>query len=299
MPAPTPYRGRLAPTPTGYLHLGHARTFHTAWKRARQAQGKLIVRIEDLDPRRCRAEFAEAAVADLRWLGLDWDASPELGGPHAPYIQSQRRAIYAAAWEQLRAGGWIYPCWRSRKDLREAPTAPHEHDATAEALYLSKWRPEPGLEKEFEAPGIARVPEEGIPNWRFRVPAGTPVRFEDGRCGAQTLTAGEDFGDFVIWNREDVPAYELAVVVDDAAMAISEVVRGEDLLKSTARQLLVYEALGLEPPLWWHTPLLRDGDGQRLAKRHASLSLRELRARGEDPQKLLEASDAELQALMS
>lgn len=272
-----PYRGRLAPTPTGYLHTGHARTFHIAWQRARQANGTLILRNEDLDPQRCKATFAEAMIEDLRWLGLDWDEGPDIGGPHTPYIQSQATLLYSEAWATLKNTGHLYPCTRSRKDVREATQAPHEDD-DAEPIYPSEWRPPPGTGQEASTP-------EGV-NWRFRVPEGRVVCFEDGRCGPQTFVAGKDFGDFVVWRRDGVPAYELAVVIDDARMGITEVVRGEDLLRSTARQLLLYEALGLVPPAFYHCPLVRDTYGQRLAKRHDALSLRTLRQQGHSPQKI-------------
>lgn len=270
------YRGRLAPTPTGLLHAGHARTFHTAWKRAREHAGKLVMRNEDLDPERCKAVYAEAMLEDLRWLGLDWDEGPDIGGEHAPYCQSQARSFYLAAWEKLRDAERIYPCTRSRKDIREAVTAPH---ADAEAIYPIEWRPEPGTGRDAVTP-------VGV-NWRFRVPQGRAVRFVDDRCGEQCFVAGEDFGDFLLWRRDDVPAYELAVVVDDARMGITEVVRGEDLLLSTARQLLVYEALGLCPPTFYHCALVCDEAGKRLAKRYDALSLRALREQGKTPEILL------------
>ncbi|MGF1447917.1 MAG: tRNA glutamyl-Q(34) synthetase GluQRS [Opitutales bacterium] len=293
MSTPVAYRGRVAPTPTGYLHLGHARTFHTVWRRARAHTGALVLRIEDLDPQRCKPEYAAAAVEDLRWLGLDWEEGPEpVSGPHAPYVQSQRKHDYETAWRQLRDGGHIYPCWRSRKDLREAPLAPHEEDEPTEALYPNEWRPAPGLEKAFSIPGQARKHDAHPPSWRFRVPDGRSLTFIDQRLGEQSFVAGRDFGDFVLWNRDDIPAYELAVVVDDAAMAITEVVRGEDLLKSTARQLLLYEALGLSPPRWYHCPLVRDAEGRRLAKRTDALSLHALRAQGVAPEQLWEAGSS-------
>jgi glutamyl-tRNA synthetase len=189
---------------------------------------------------------------------------------------------YRVAWEQLKAGGWIYPCSRSRKDLQHAPTASHAGDDAAEALYPSAWRPPREAASAFSRPG------EGDVNWRFAVPEGESIRFHDGRLGPQEFTAGVDFGDFVIWRRDDVPAYELAVVVDDAAMEISEVVRGEDLLKSTARQLLLYRALGLQPPGFFHAPLVKDPKtGERLAKRQAALSLRAKREAGALPGEIL------------
>jgi glutamyl-tRNA synthetase len=278
-PAAGGYRGRLAPTPTGFLHLGHAATFLLAQQRARDAGGALILRIEDLDAPRCKPEFADAAMEDLRWLGLRWDEGPDVGGVHAPYRQSLRRERFLAAWAQLLANGFIYPCARSRKDVEAAARAPHEEDA--EPLYPPEWRPPAGT-------GAGTPSPAGV-NWRFRVPDGEHVSFHDARRGAQVFTAGADFGDFVVWRRDDVPAYELAVVADDHAMRVTEVVRGEDLLKSTARQLLLYRALGWTPPAWCHAPLLRDAAGRRLAKRDNALSLRTLRRRGVSPEEICAA----------
>lgn len=275
------YRGRLAPSPTGLLHLGHARTFWTAYERARKQDGVLILRDEDLDTQRARADYAVAMLEDLRWLGIEWREGPDIdslpgGGPVAPYRQSERGEFYRAAWEQLRTGGWIYPCRCSRRELATAVSAPHEDgvadDADDELLYPGTCRPADGSVAEQREP-------KGV-NWRFRVPEMEAIDFEDSGMGAQHYTAGRDFGDFVVWRRDDVPAYQLACVVDDAAMRITEVVRGADLLKSTARQLLLYRALGLTPPNWHHCPLVRDARGQRLAKRSDTLSLRALRERG-------------------
>lgn len=260
------YRGRLAPSPTGSLHLGHARTFLIAAERARS--GALILRNEDLDPDRCRAEFVSRMFEDLRWLGIQWTEGPDCGGPFAPYSQSDRRDLYLQAWRQLRDGGFIYPCTCSRKDLALAASAPNDDD---EPIYPGNCRARTDA-SEFDHPA-------GV-NWRFRVPDGEVIEFEDLNLGPQRYTAASDFGDFVIWRRDDVPAYQLAVVVDDAAMKISEVVRGEDLLKSTARQLLIYRAMGLKPPQFYHCDLVRDDSGTRLAKRHDALSLRRLRESG-------------------
>jgi glutamyl-tRNA synthetase len=278
------YRGRLAPTPTGRLHLGHARTFWLAQARARAAgpEARLVLRMEDLDAARCRAEFAAGAMDDLRWLGLQWDEGPDVGGPHAPYVQSQRREVYEDAWRRLRDGGFIYPCTRSRADVQRAAQAPHTEEEDAEPLYPLEWRPAPGAGREIASPGAAQA------NWRFRVPESEEVRFVDALGGPQAYVAGQDFGDFLVWRRDDVPAYELAVVADDHAMAITEVVRGADLLRSTARQILIYRALGWTPPGWCHAPLMLDENGKRLAKRNDALSLAALRAGGVDPKKLVE-----------
>lgn len=267
------YRGRIAPTPTGFLHLGHFATFWTAQQRARRAGGRLVFRHEDIDPQRCRPEFAEAAIEDLRWAGLRWDEGPGLDGLFAPYDQSRRMAHYRASLEILQRSGMVFACRCSRRDLAEAASAPHE-DA-GEPLY-------PGTCRDLQIdPATESV------CWRFRVSKGESVTFVDGRLGSQSFTAGKDFGDFVVWRRDDAPAYELAVVVDDAAMEITEVVRGEDLLLSTARQLLLYRALKLRAPEFYHCPLVCDENGRRLAKRTAGLSLRELRTRGVTPEALL------------
>lgn len=266
------YRGRLAPTPTGYLHLGHAATFWTAFERAREARGTLVYRTENLDPRRCKPEFADAAMEDLRWLGISWD--------EGPVEQSKRREFYLAAWRRLKEAGFLYPCARSRKDVAEAALAPHEE----ESIFPVEWRTSADEAENFSAPG-------GV-NWRFRVPEGEVLSFVDGALGEVVRTGQRDFGDFLVWNREDVPAYELAVVVDDIAMGITEVVRGEDLLTSTARQLLLYRALGAEPPRFFHCPLVRNAEGRRLAKRDAAMSLRALREAGWTPEEVLRATSS-------
>ncbi|HEV2765869.1 MAG TPA: tRNA glutamyl-Q(34) synthetase GluQRS, partial [Pyrinomonadaceae bacterium] len=274
------YRGRLAPSPTGLLHLGHARTFWAAYERARQAGGALVLRNEDLDPQRSRPAFAAAMLEDLRWLGIDWQEGPDVGGPFAPYSQSERRAVYLEAWERLRAGGFIYPCRCSRKDLARAATAPHEANVSDEPLYPGTCRSPLGA-----SPSEAREPR-GV-NWRFRVPDGETISFNDARQGAQAFDAGRDFGDFLVWRRDDVPAYQLAVVADDASMHVNEVVRGADLLISTARQILLQRALDYATPAYFHCDLLTDERGVRLSKRHDSLSLRALRESGVSPEQLL------------
>ncbi len=278
------YRGRLAPSPTGFLHLGHARTFWTAYERARDAGGILAFRDEDLDLQRTRPQYVSAILDDLRWFGIEWQEGPGLdgvpgGGPFAPYRQSERYALYRAAWERLLADGWIYPCTCSRRELAAAASAPHE-DEDDEPLYPGNCRPETGGPR---ARAVTDAREPAGVNWRFRVPDGETIRFGDSGAGSRSYIAGHDFGDFVVWRRDDVPAYQLACVVDDAAMQITEVVRGADLLKSTARQILLYRALGLTLPRWHHCPLLRDAAGQRLAKRTDALSLRVLRDRGMTP----------------
>ena len=263
------YRGRLAPSPTGLLHMGHARTFWTAAERVAQHGGTLILRNEDLDPQRSRPEFASAMIHDLRWLGLLWNEGPDCGGPHAPYAQSERRSFYLGSWRKLRDSGVLYPCTCSRKDLAQAASAPN--DTGDEALYPRTCRGRTDA-SAFQHPA-------GV-NWRFRVPDGERLCFDDLRLGHQAFMAGRDFGDFIIWRRDDVPAYQLAVVVDDAEMEITEVVRGADLLKSAALQILIYRTLGIEPPQFYHCDLVRDESGVRLAKRHDALSVRRLRESG-------------------
>jgi glutamyl/glutaminyl-tRNA synthetase len=267
------YRGRLAPSPTGYLHLGHARTFWMAQQRAKENGGTLILRNEDLDSTRFKMEFVPAMIEDLRWFGFEWQEGPDCGGPFAPYNQSERMNFYRAALEKLRAGGFIYPCTCSRKDIRSAASAPHAEDD--EMIY-------PGTCRQNRKSEIVNRKF----SWRFRVSDGETISFVDGNCGAQRFVAGKDFGDFVVWRGDGVPAYQLACVADDAAMQITEAVRGADLLVSTARQILLYRALGLTPPAFFHCPLWCDEAGERLAKRHDALSLRTLRARGETPESL-------------
>lgn len=297
------YRGRLAPSPTGHLHLGHARTFWTACKRARSARGVLVLRNEDLDTARARTGFAADMIEDLRWFGFDWEEGPDTGGPFGPYNQSERRAHYLAAFGKLRAAGAIYPCTCSRRDVQESAGAPHE-PAPGEAwtpdepIYPGTCRPENCSHSSSLAPPTHSSHSLSTPhspaqragvagaNWRFWVPDGETLVFEDGCHGIQRATAGEHFGDFIVWRKDDMPAYQLACVVDDAAMRISEVVRGADLLLSTFRQLLLYRALGLTPPAFYHCPLLTDETGARLAKRHDALGLRALRAQGRTPQEL-------------
>jgi glutamyl-tRNA synthetase len=272
-----PYRGRLAPSPTGLLHLGHACTFWTAYQRSLAHGGTLVFRNEDLDPQRSKTKFAEAMIEDLRWLGIRWQEGPDVGGPFVPYEQSGRRESYLAAWRKLRDGGFIYPCSCSRKDLANAAAAPNEGDD--DPRYPGRCREKIGEAPRYEVPA-------GV-NWRFRVPDGEEITFDDLHLGPQRFVAGKDFGDFVVWRRDDVPAYQLAVVADDAAMHITEIVRGADLLKSTARQLLLVRALGLPVPAYYHCDLVRDEAGLRLAKRHDALSLNKLREQGCSPQQVL------------
>jgi glutamyl-tRNA synthetase len=270
---PVPYRGRLAPSPTGHLHLGHARTFWTARERAKANNGALVLRNEDLDSTRYKMEFVEAMIEDLKWFGFEWQEGPDVGGAFGPYNQSERMSFYRDALDKLEDAGFIYPCTCSRKDIANAASAPHATDD--EVIY----------------PGTCRANERSeIGNrkfaWRFRVPDGGNLSFADGNFGPQYFVAGKDFGDFVVWRQDDVPAYQLACVVDDAAMKITEVVRGADLLISTARQILLHRALGYFAPAFYHCPLMNDSQGVRLAKRHDVLSLRSLRVAGALPENL-------------
>jgi len=276
-PDPPTYRGRLAPSPTGLLHLGHACTFWTAYQRALERHGTLVFRNEDLDPQRSKDTYTSAMLEDLRWLGVRWQEGPDIGGPFAPYQQSLRRDFYLDAWRKLRDSGAIYPCTCSRKDIALSATAPNDGDD--EPMYPGRCRDKVHEAANYETP-------VGV-NWRFCVPDGEAIGFADLHQGPQAYVAGTDFGDFVIWRRDDVPAYQLAVIVDDAAMQITEVVRGADLLKSTARQLLLLRALGLPVPAYFHCDLVRDETGTRLAKRHDALSLRTLREQGHSPEQVL------------
>ena len=266
--------GRLAPSPTGLLHLGHARTFWIAHQRARAARGQLLLRDEDLDPQRSRPEFSIAMKEDLRWLGITWDAELR---------QSERLPLYRAAMQQLLTAGLAYPCTCSRKDLAQSIHAPHE-DTDDEPVYNGRCRN--GHDRTAE-PHITLTPQT---NYRFLIPSNDPVTFTDLNAGPQTFTPGTDFGDFLLWRRalspdqpDGLPSYQLACVVDDALTAITEVVRGRDLLKSTARQILLQRALGYATPAYFHTDLMRDDTDVRLAKRHDALALRTLRMQGLTP----------------
>ena len=267
------YLGRLAPSPTGYLHLGHARTFWIAQQRARAAGGQLLFRNDDLDTARLRPDFVAAMIEDLSWLGLTW-AEPLIA-------QSTRLHRYRAALTHLHQAGLIFPCYHSRRELAEASvSAPHEGPTTDEPIYPTTFRPAPGVPlPPLDANGWAS-------NWRFRVPDGAVQSFVDGHFGPQEATAGFDFGDFLVWRKDGAPSYQLACAVDDAELGITEVVRGADLIRSTFRQLLLIRALGHSEPAYYHCPLVVDDHGERLAKRHAALALRTLRGQGVTPVEL-------------
>jgi glutamyl/glutaminyl-tRNA synthetase len=250
-----------------------------AAERARTARGKVILRNDDLDAVRFRLDFVGAMLEDLRWLGLVWSEGPDIGGAYGPYNQSQRRMHYRAAIEKLHAARLIFPCTHSRRDVLDAIGAPHEGSDD-----------EPVYPREFRPPSGSPLPPLGdniSVNWRFRVPDDEEIVFHDARFGKQSAVAGRDFGDFLVWRKDDVPSYQLACAVDDAEMKISEVVRGADLIKSTFRQSLIHRALGYTEPIFYHCPLMTDDQGKRLAKRHDVLSLRTLRAQGVSPDQIL------------
>ncbi|HEX2093301.1 MAG TPA: tRNA glutamyl-Q(34) synthetase GluQRS, partial [Longimicrobiaceae bacterium] len=254
-------RGRFAPSPTGRLHLGNARTALLAWLHARSAGGRFVLRVEDLDRGRVRPGYAEAQLADLRWLGVDWDEGPDVGGPFAPYLQSEREALYRETLGRLEERGLLYRCRCSRREIAAAASAPHG-PADEGPRYPGTCRARPAGERD----GPAAL--------RFPVSPGE-VGFRDLLQGPVAFDPEAETGDFVVRRRDGVAAYQLAVVVDDAAMGITHVVRGADLLPSTARQLLLYRALELLPPEFLHVPLLLGPDGERLAKRHGAVSLGE------------------------
>ena len=265
--------GRFAPSPTGDLHLGSALAALGAWASARGAGGRFVYRVEDLDGPRAVPEAAERQIEDARWLGLDWDEGPDVGGPHGPYRQSERGDRYEDALARLAEAGRAFPCRVSRKDLMEVATAPHGH--TGLPPYPASLRP-----ARLGAGWYAEATDCAV---RFRVEPGT-VAFEDRVVGHVEEDVSRAVGDFVLKRRAGVYAYQLAVVVDDLAMGVTEVVRGLDLLESTARQVLLGRALGGTPPSYAHLPLLVTADGQKLSKRDGPLSIRSLREAGVAPE---------------
>jgi glutamyl-tRNA synthetase len=286
MPDLNVYRGRLAPSPTGLLHLGHARTFWTAYERCLNHHGTLVLRNEDLDVGRVKQEYSTAQLEDLAWFGIAWTEGPDKGGPHSPYNQSQRIKLYEAALEKLKSDGHVYPCSCTRKDIASAISAPHQ--GIDEPIYPGTCRHKT-LANCFEDCQISGRGSQGSRSisWRFRVPMGREITFIDGKQGPQSFACGKDLGDFVVWRGVDnMPSYQLSCVVDDAAMEITEVVRGADLLASTARQILLYEALDLKSPSFYHTELVLDDSGVRLAKRTDALSLRSIRDKGIKPESI-------------
>lgn len=307
---PRPVRGRLAPSPTGHIHLGNAAAFLMAWLCARAAKGQVVLRMEDIDPDRSRPEFAADMVRDLLWLGLDWDEGPEFpevpdllpdtrkvpsppspptrstptaptrlhlparGGPHGPYSQSERLALYEDALARLERAGHVYPCFCTRKELRSLASAPHAGECGP--AY-------PGICRDLGPDDRARRLAEGRrPAMRVRCDD-TEIVFTDRLAGPQRMSLADCGGDFAVRRSDGVFAYQLAVVVDDIAMGITQVVRGDDILSSTPRQLWLYHLLGAPTPEYVHVPLLLDHEGERLAKRHGSLAVAALREAGVSP----------------
>ncbi|HEY0736013.1 MAG TPA: tRNA glutamyl-Q(34) synthetase GluQRS [Herpetosiphonaceae bacterium] len=275
-----PTRGRFAPSPTGAMHLGNVWTALLAWLQVRQQGGAYVLRIEDLDPDRSRPHWTAQLLDDLRWLGLDWDEGPDIGGPHAPYEQDRRRERYAEALERLAAQDLIYACFCTRAEVRAAASAPHGAEQR-EHCPNNCWMLS-ATERQARAAAGRRS------CLRIRMPDDiTPIRFEDLCLGAISENLAQAAGDFVIRRADGVHAYQLAVVVDDGDMAISHVIRGADLLDSTARQIWLHRVLGYTPPAFGHVPLLIDPDGNRLSKRQASLAVAALRTAGKRPAEII------------
>ncbi|MFM8980806.1 MAG: tRNA glutamyl-Q(34) synthetase GluQRS [Planctomycetia bacterium] len=264
-------RSRLAPSPTGHLHVGNARTFLLTWLHVRAAGGSLLLRIDDLDTPRVRQEAIAGLLEDLRWLGLAWDE------PEAVLRQSQRAGLYAAAAERLRAQGLAYPCTCTRKEVEEAASAPHGAEGPRyPGTCRGRWSTLAEAEAATGKPACLRL-----------VVAAGAERFTDLLYGPQAVDVAAETGDFVIHRNSGVAAYQLATVVDDAASGADLVLRASDLLPSTARQRLLQRALGLPLPATLHLPLVLGEDGRRLAKRHGDTALATLRAQGWTPEELL------------
>lgn len=266
-------RGRFAPSPTGEIHLGNVWTALLAWLQVRSAGGTMVLRIEDLDPDRSRPAYADKLMADMKWLGLDWDEGPDVGGRYGPYSQNERRALYQVALDRLAAAGLVYPCYCTRAEL--AASAPHAGDR--EGLY-------PGTCRHSPVPADRRAARR--PALRLAVPDGE-IAFTDLHAGYVCQALAREVGDFVVRRSDGVHAYQLAVVIDDAAMEITHVLRGHDLLGSTPRQLLLYRLLGCQAPVFTHVPLLVDAEGYRLSKRQQALSVAALRAHGITPETII------------
>lgn len=273
-------RGRYAPSPTGLIHVGNARTALVAWLSVRSRGGAFVWRLEDLDPPRVVPGMAEAAMEDLRWLGLNWDEGPDVGGPHEPYVQSLRSALYEEAIDRLAEAGRLFPCRRSRKDLQTLASAPHGPEGSAP--YPIAFRPDRLDPDWLDRLRASEKPDAAL---RFLV-HDRLVEWTDRIHGPQTERVDRTVGDFVLKRRDGLWAYQLAVVVDDLQMEIDEVVRGADLLDSTARQIQLIEALGGNPPVYAHVPLVVNAQGEKLSKRDAGLTLRSLREAGVRPEAL-------------
>jgi len=264
--AARPVVGRLAPSPTGAQHLGNARTYLLAWLSARSSGGRVVLRIEDIDSPRVKPWAIEQAMVDLRWLGLDWDEGPDVGGPHAPYLQTQRVETYDQALRRLIESDLAYPCTCTRKDIESAASAPHESIAGS----ISDTIFQDGPIYNGRCAGWKRgdpLPAEGTFCWRFRTPDRS-LKVVDQFYGELDLNPHQSLGDFPLTRKNGQAAYQLAVVVDDDAMEVTEVVRGDDLIPSIFRQLPVIDALGFIRPNYFHVPLVVGPDGRRLAKRH-------------------------------
>jgi glutamyl-tRNA synthetase len=276
--------GRLAPSPTGAQHVGNARTYLLAWLSIRSRGGRVILRMEDIDSPRVKPGAAEQAIDDLRWLGLDWDEGPDGGGPHEPYVQTQRLSLYREALEKLKAAEQVYPCTCTRSDIAAAASAPHAGQEGPRYPGTCSDR------DTTDAATLTRSVSEGTSEcsyaWRFR--AWDQLReLDDMVAGREILNVAADLGDFVIAKADGTPAYQLAVVVDDHAMGVTEVLRGDDLLPSAFRQLELYDFFGWTPPRFAHVPLVVGPDGRRLAKRHGDTRLATLRASGIPAEKLV------------
>ncbi|MDA1045092.1 MAG: tRNA glutamyl-Q(34) synthetase GluQRS, partial [Verrucomicrobia bacterium] len=273
----TPFRtprGRLVPSPTGALHLGNARTFLLTWLSIRSQSGSLVFRMEDLDHPKVKAGAAQQALDDLEWLGLDWDEGPGCEGAFGPYVQSARVPMYRQALDKLISKGIVYPCVCSRSDVEHAQSAPHAgEDGTR---YSGACRDR--FQSYAEAARL--LPPDRLPAWRFRTTPGKRTTFVDGLHGPQSSCVHDEVGDFVIARHAEGAGYMLAVVVDDAAMGVTEVMRGDDLIPATHRQILLAQALDLPLPAYIHVPLMVGLDGRRLAKRHGDTRISALRKNG-------------------
>ncbi len=263
-------RGRLAPSPSGRMHLGNLLSFLLAWLDLRSVGGTLVLRMEDLDPDRCKEEYAAQIARDLEWLGLDWDEGYGTGGALGPYRQSERRELYQEALEQLEQREILYPRWCTRAQ-RLAASAPHPgqpgSDGSCPCRSLTPEQRRNRLETD-----------ERTPAWRVIPPSRTMV-FQDGLQGQVRQQLSRECGDFIVCRADGVCAYQLAVSVDDGQMGITRVVRGRDLLSSTPRQLWLLETLGYRAPSYWHVPLLLAPDGHRLSKRQKDVDMGFLRER--------------------
>ena len=276
----TTVRGRYAPSPTGALHMGNLRTALLAWLFARVAGGVFVLRVEDLDRPRMRPGATQQMLSDLHWLGLNWDEGPDCGGPYAPYTQSERLEIYTCYLQRLQDAGLIYPCYCSRAEIAHAASAPQQGAEDAPRYPGTCRRLTEEQKREHEAHGRR-------PSLRFRVDDERVVAFTDLVLGPQQQHVQRSVGDFIVRRSDGIFAYQFAVVVDDALMHMNQVVRGADLLSSTARQILLFEALGFPVPVFAHVPLLLDPTGKRLSKRLQSEGLDPLRANGKTPREIV------------